>query len=199
MLLEGAAEAREGIDEECIEPALELLVKDWLWPSPGKLPRAQITAKLASINDWGSGTKGPIQTMVSTALEDLLMVFDLTSKRKAAKEDEGNERKIRAVASGTKALEQHCLKSGDGNDHNFLDHVKDYVRNGKAAWDVKDRLVKAKMWSSDTKKKDVLPYNMVPEKHVFVLLKAGIDMLKTQNTEKVPPSMWVSQNACQNG
>ena len=174
-------------------------MKDWLWPSPGRLPRAQITAKLASINGWGSGTKGPIQTMVSTALEDLLMVFDLTSKRKAAKEDEGNERKIRAVASGTKALEQHCLKSGEGNDHNFLDHVKDYVRNGKAAWDVKERLVQAKMWSSDTKNKDVFPYNMVPEKHVFVLLDAGIDMQQPRTREKVSSSMWTSPNAGQDG
>ena len=147
VLLKGAAEARESsIEEESIEPALELLMKTWLWPSPSKLARAQITAKLSTINDWGSATKGPVQTVVSTALEDLLMVFDLTYKRKAAKEDEGNERKIRAVASGTKALEQHCLKSGDGNDHNFLDHVKDYVRNGQAAWDVKNWLVKAKMW-----------------------------------------------------
>ena len=58
------------------------------------------------------------------------------------------------------------------------------MRNGKAAWDVKERLVEAKMLSSDTKNKDVLPYNMVPEKHVLVLLEVGIDMLKTQNTGK---------------
>ena len=146
-----------------------------------------------------SASKRPVQSMVGTALEDLVVVIEATSKRKASKEDEGGERKIRAVASGTKALEQHCLKSGEGNDHNLPDHVKDYVRNGKATWDVKERLVEAKMLSTGTKNKNVLPYNMVPEKHVFVLLEAGIDMLKTQNTEKVSSCMWTSQNASRDG
>ena len=122
--------------------------------------------------------------MVSTALEDLLLSHDRAAKRKAAKKDEGSKRKVRTITSGSKALEQHCLKSGDGNESAFLDRMKDYVRDGKAQWGVKARMVASSMWSADTKDKDVLPYNMVPEKHVFVLLEAGIDMQTTQDTGK---------------
>ena len=60
VVLKGAVEARESsIDEESIEPALELLMKTWLWPSPGKLPRAFFTVEFSTINDWGLRDQGP--------------------------------------------------------------------------------------------------------------------------------------------
>ena len=63
-----------------------------------------------------------------------------------------------------------------------MEHITEYERSGKASWDVKDKMIMANMWS-DPKGRDVLPYNMVLEKHVFVLLAAGNDLQNTQNKE----------------
>ena len=40
VLLKGSADAREGMEEETIDPAMDRLVKDWQWPSPGNISRA---------------------------------------------------------------------------------------------------------------------------------------------------------------
>ena len=58
--------------------------------------------------------------MLSTALEDILIVIDCGTKAKLDNDEGGNAKKNRTTASGTKLLEQHCLRTGDGNNNEFL-------------------------------------------------------------------------------
>ena len=137
------AECRGGADKAVVDAALLVLVNEWQWISPPKLSEIQVKAKLVSLTTWGSAISGntPLEGILCTTLEDLIVCLDAVSKRKVNEDEPGGEKKLRTGASGTRALEQHCLRVGEGNDHQLLDHVAEYLRNGRATWEVKDKMI----------------------------------------------------------
>ena len=176
-----SAKSRSAFQEDVLSKVMNLLIREWDWSSPRKIGKSQIRGKLKHIMDWGSTTNGSATSMLSTALEDILIVMEDNNKSKLDTEEGASTKRIRTNASGNRVLEQHCLRTGDGNNPDFLEHITEYVRSNKASWSVKDRMVTSGMWSLLGDDKDVLSFDMVPEKHVFVLMEAGNDWQKTQN------------------
>ena len=50
-------------------------------------------AKLANMASWGSAAEGPIQSLISTTLEDLAVVMEANSKRRI-EEEAGGDKKV---------------------------------------------------------------------------------------------------------
>ena len=119
--------------------------------------------------------------MLSNTLDDIMVVMTLDgNKRAEADEDETSTKRMRPNSSGNKMLEQHCLRTMDGNNPEFLEHMTEYVRSSKATWTVKEKMINSGMWSDDKENKDVLSFDMVPDKQVFMLLEAVNDLEKSQ-------------------
>ena len=128
-----SAKSRSAFPENVLSKVIALVTRECEWSSPRKIAKSQIKAKLKHITDWGSGMNGPAMSMLSTALEDILLVMEDSNKSKLDTEEGASTKRIRTNASGNRLLEQHCLRTGDGNNPDFLEHISEYVGSDKAS------------------------------------------------------------------
>ena len=114
--IRSSAKSRDALQEDQLHHVMEMVTRNWKWTAPTKISKAQIVDRLGNLSSWGSQMHGPAQSMLSTALEDILIVIDNSNKSRLENDEGGSAKKSRTNASGAKLLEQHCLRTGGGMD-----------------------------------------------------------------------------------